>query len=172
MGIAAGMGTQLRHRARGVYGADDPFQVVLRTVLSAFRSWAPRVLKILVMRIGALDRILELLLLASERRKLRPRGVAQGMIRRSLARRSERLEELVTPEIVPWVWQIVYANSGDSRREGEKFDGRRRCPCGQCSFVSEALPINLNDLAVLRPEAKLPNTGTCGHMAQTRLISE
>ena len=34
-------------------------------------------------------------------------------------RRLERLEEIITPEIVRRVWQIIYVDSDGSRREGE-----------------------------------------------------
>jgi hypothetical protein len=44
------------------------------------------------------------------------------MITRNLARRLERLEEVITPESVRRVWQIVIVDSDGSRREGEKIE--------------------------------------------------
>jgi hypothetical protein len=44
------------------------------------------------------------------------------MINRSLSRRLERLEEVITPETVRRVWQIVIVDSDGSRREGEKIE--------------------------------------------------
>lgn len=40
----------------------------------------------------------------------------------SVLRRSERLEEHITPEIVTRVWQIIIVDSDGSGREGEKIE--------------------------------------------------
>ena len=44
------------------------------------------------------------------------------MINRNLSRRLERLEEVITPETVRRVWQIVIVDSDGSRREEEKIE--------------------------------------------------
>jgi hypothetical protein len=44
------------------------------------------------------------------------------MISRNVSRRLERLEELITPETVRRVWQIVIVDSDGSRHEGEKIE--------------------------------------------------
>jgi hypothetical protein len=44
------------------------------------------------------------------------------MINRNLSRRLERLEEVITPETVRRVWQIVIVEPDGSRREGEKIE--------------------------------------------------
>ena len=44
------------------------------------------------------------------------------MISRTLSRRLERLEEVITPETVRRVWQIVIVDPDGSRREGEKIE--------------------------------------------------
>jgi hypothetical protein len=44
------------------------------------------------------------------------------MINRNLSLRLERLEEVITPETVRRVWQIVIVDSDGSRREGEKIE--------------------------------------------------
>ena len=49
------------------------------------------------------------------------------MIKRILTRRLERLEEVIMPDTVRRVWQIVYVDSDGSRREGEKIEWKRPC---------------------------------------------
>ena len=50
------------------------------------------------------------------------------MINRNLSRRLERLEEVIRPEIVRRVWQIVYVDSDGSRREEEKIEWQAPAP--------------------------------------------
>ena len=50
------------------------------------------------------------------------RGCPPRMIIRNLSRRLERLEEVITPETVRRVWQIVIVDADGSRREGEKIE--------------------------------------------------
>jgi hypothetical protein len=55
------------------------------------------------------------------------------MINRNLARRLERLEDRLMPEIVRKVWQIIIVDADGSRREGEtiEWEAPRSVPAHQ-----------------------------------------
>ena len=57
-------------------------------------------------------------------------GHGAAVINRNLARRLERLEDRLTPEIVRRVWQIIIVDADGSRREGETIEWQAPRPVG------------------------------------------